>query len=103
MMRRHRIAKVTAVFDGSGDSGDFHSVRAIDRDGKVVGLANDELAHLEDHMCGHLPGGWEINEGSSGKLIMLPDGTVRGQIGWNVMSVDYESINGGLPEGEEDY
>lgn len=101
LMRRHRLSKVECEFSGSGDSGGIDSTVPFDRSNNRVELPEEALAVFEDRVYEALPGGWEINDGSSGKVVILPNGLVRGGIEWNVITTEYESINGGLPTEEE--
>jgi hypothetical protein len=104
----HNISRVTAQYDGSGDSGDFENITAIvhptqaeldsaaaivrDNPGvqpareRTVDLgrwldanvydkddANITLKEYEefvDNLFGMLPGGWEINDGSYGDIVV---------------------------------
>lgn len=103
MMRRYQFKAVRVHFDGSGDDGAISHMEAVKMDDTVIGsdIPAEARDAFENSVYEELPGGWCDNDGSSGEVVIARDGTVNGQIGWNVMSVDYESIGNGLPEGEE--
>lgn len=102
IFRTKRISKVVAEFSGSGDSGSIDYREAYDRANEKIQLTREEWDKIEDGLYASMPGGWEINDGSCGKLVMTPDGRIRGQIGWNVVNIEYENIGGGLlPEEEQ--
>lgn len=101
LMRRHRLNKVECEFSGSGDCGGIDSTVPFDRSNNRVELPKEALEVFEDRVYAALPGGWEINDGASGKVVIMPNGLVRGGIEWNVITTEYESINGGLPTEEE--
>lgn len=86
------IDLITGEFDGSGDSGDFYDLKATTATGEVVELTKDEWYTAEEALFALLPGGWEINDGSSGTVWMRADGTCGGEIGWRVINVEYETI-----------
>lgn len=101
LMRKHRLSKVECEFSGSGDSGCIDSTVPFDRSNNYVALPKEALEVFEDRVYDALPGGWEINDGSSGKVVIMPNGLIRGGIEWNVLTTEYEPINGGLPTEEE--
>lgn len=96
------IHLVTGEFDGSGDSGDLHSLNAFTASNEEVTLTKDEWYVVEEALHALLPGGWEINDGSSGNVWIKADGTCGGEIGWNVIQVEYETIgDGSAPSNAE--
>jgi hypothetical protein len=84
---RKRLAKlgvqrVTARFDGYGDSGQIESVEV---EPETVSLAKDLQDELEDFLIERLPGGWEINAGSWGEFtVNVPAGHVEVAAYWRV-------------------
>lgn len=65
--------EVRVDYNGYGDSGSIDSVRYGDTS---LGHASSEFQAIADWVEEHLPGGWEINEGSQGEAtITLTGGT----------------------------
>lgn len=82
-LESHGVARSEIAYDGCGDSGAVEGVMLFDRQGKEVSLqtiaskrrrrGNQEPTvtdRLEDLAEQILPGGWEINEGSYGTIIL---------------------------------
>jgi len=89
----HNIAKVVGEFSGSCDSGCFDSILYFDSEGNQIDYMDKEADYaFESFLVAYLPAGWEINDGSDGTITALADGTVSGEIGWNVISKEYEVI-----------
>lgn len=100
MIRRHQFDHVRVWFDGAGDNGAISSMEAVKADQtRTIDIPEEARNAFEEVVFTCLPSGWEINDGSSGEVVIKRDGRVRGQIGWNVTSVEYENIGEGLPEG----
>jgi hypothetical protein len=84
--------KFEITYDGSGDSGDIHEpTLEPSLKGAIHGLGFylDEDAAIEciDRL---LPGGWEINEGSSGSVVFdIDTGKIMVCHNENVMTTDY--------------
>jgi hypothetical protein len=76
------ITRVTARFDGCGDSGQVEELTA-EPDPAAL---DDPLAQaLEDFLLGLLPGGWEINEGGYGELAVdVATGRAEADAYWRV-------------------
>jgi hypothetical protein len=89
------IYKVNACFSGCGDSGNIDTLIAYDNNKVEKVLSRAVIDVLEDYLIVALPGGWEINDGSQGDLWAYADGRVGGDIGWNVITVENESIGEG--------
>jgi hypothetical protein len=70
-LRRLGIEQVQFTYDGSGDSGTIESFEVSPEIEPEVPEAY-RLA-LEQAVLGLLPSGWEINEGSSGQVIIDVD------------------------------
>lgn len=97
----NNIHKVEAEFNGCGDSGDIENVTIINTAGENVdydGMAVEIRNVIESYLLRTMPGGWEINDGSSGQIWAYYDGRIGGEIGWNVVNVEYERLG----EGTED-
>lgn len=91
--------KIEFEFYGSGDSGEITTPTlppelhgAIDALGYRVEYHNTNTKHNILGAIGSvLPGGWEINEGSSGKIVLdIARGKIVVDIGWNVTTQEYE-------------
>lgn len=67
------VTKLVATYDGYGDSGDFEDV-SLEPDTlnleDVLGAANTSRQSVIDALWPLLPGGFEINEGSYGELVL---------------------------------
>lgn len=76
------VRAVSFAFDGAGDSGD---VQKAEFDGAPAAGLPEGLEELLDHACYYaLPGGWEINAGSSGAWeIDVEEGTSDLEIEWH--------------------
>ena len=81
------VARVEVLYDGNGDSGTVEGFTLRDRDGQEVDPARlptgkyasgwapggreiDLADKLDELVCAILPGGWEINEGSFGVVVL---------------------------------
>ncbi len=84
------VARIEVDYSGAGDSGNIDAVHFISKKGeesemddKEVREAVEEFAYaqLEEHY-----GGWEINDGSQGKMIIdMTNGKASFEHEWNVM------------------
>ncbi len=61
------VHRITASFDGCGDSGQFDPQEVEPERIEVDDGLQEEL---EDFLLEQLPGGWEINEGSFGRFVV---------------------------------
>lgn len=69
--REYRVAEIEAVFSGFGDSGCIDGVQFRDEHGIRVdreGIPTSVRESLDKCLYEFLPAGFEINEGSQGKL-----------------------------------
>ncbi len=99
-LRLMGVARVVAAFDGAGDSGAIESVRF---DPPPPAGVPDGLAEvIENALYKLLPGGFEINEGSSG-TITLDTATGRTKVDqqWNEPE-EYGPEDEAEHSGEED-
>jgi hypothetical protein len=73
------VERVEAEYNGAGDSGDFENIAYFGKKDKALNSAEFEATsqQLIDALWKLLPGGFEINEGGYGKVIVnLEDGEV---------------------------
>jgi hypothetical protein len=81
---------IFVTFDGNGDSGSIE--QAEDESGNSVNLSTE----MEDWCYNILEnnyGGWEINEGSTGKFIFnTEDRTCELEFGWNNENTECDTI-----------
>jgi hypothetical protein len=81
---------VTIEYDGYGDSGTVETVIA-ESDGTEVELSIDDQNELIAAAESLLPGGWEINEGSYGRLMLdVEERRLTREHNWRVESTEYE-------------
>jgi hypothetical protein len=70
------IHKLVISYEGSGDSGEIHNHVVYGKDGEEAPILLDGLEEEVDEFCYQLLqdnyGGWEINEGSFGEIVMMP-------------------------------
>lgn len=83
---------IVAHFAGSGDNGGIESSAVFDPGGKKVELTDQEMQIAESVVYSHLPGGWEINDGSDGYIVINSSGKVFGDIGWFVTQQNHEPL-----------
>ncbi|MCG8584116.1 MAG: hypothetical protein MI757_05335 [Pirellulales bacterium] len=78
------------AYDGYGDSGSVESITAF-ADKKEMELDDKLHQTLRDAAYDLLPGGWEINEGSYGELVVdVANRQVSREHNWRVESSEYE-------------
>jgi hypothetical protein len=81
-LSRLGIMRITAHFDGYGDSGQMEELTVEPESAVLDGALEDEL---QDFLLDQLPGGWEINEGSYGEFtIDVTGGQVEVDAYWRV-------------------
>jgi hypothetical protein len=79
-LSRLGVTRVTATFDGYGDSGQIEDLTA---EPDNVAIDDGLRSELEDFLLDQLPGGWEINEGSYGDFTVdVASGTVEADASW---------------------
>lgn len=84
------IEQVQIAYDGYGDEGSVQGITALVDHHPVPLDAGLEEA-LSDAACELLPGGWEINEGSFGELLLdVAKRRVTRQHNWRIESSEYE-------------
>jgi hypothetical protein len=87
------VTLVDITYDGYGDSGAIESVRAFAGD-KETKLPDDVDEALQDVACELLPGGWEINDGSFGELVLDVAGRkITRQHNWRSTEYDEEELD----------
>ena|SRR5579864_7067857 len=65
------VTTLQAFYNGSGDQGCVVEIIYKDANGQQMELTNNDLETLVDEVvCSILPDGWELNEGSSGNVII---------------------------------
>jgi hypothetical protein len=78
------VIRLTASFDGSGDSGQIETV-TVEPEG--IEISDALWDKLDDFLLELLPGGWEINEGSFGQFdIDVGQGQVTVDASWRIAS-----------------
>jgi hypothetical protein len=84
------VTSVTIPYDGCGDSGTVDD--PIGHRGEVeVELPKDLSESLVDAAYNLLPGGWEINEDSSGELTLdVRERSLRRNHAWRILQEDRE-------------
>lgn len=66
-------AKITISYSGSGDSGNIDEAQVWDRDGDPIDINKDLELAIDNYTFNLLTfhyGGWEINDGSQGTIII---------------------------------
>lgn len=103
-LRKAGVARVEVDYDGSGDSGDIQETTFFDAKDNKMEVDFDErcndLAYgeLETHH-----GGWEINEGSFGKVIFdVQKGKVRFEHNERVMESTYHESEDDVDAGDRE-
>lgn len=82
------VTLVDITYDGCGDDGTIEAIAAHAGD-NAVPLPDDLVEALTDAAYGLLPGGWELNEGSFGQLVLnVATRTINRQHNWR--STDYD-------------
>lgn len=75
------VKTLTANYNGYGDSGDFESIDVTPENlnlPDILGAINTTEDSLKDLLWPLLPGGWEINEGSYGEIVLdIDTGKIR--------------------------
>lgn len=94
---RHGAPMIIAEYDGSEDSGTVEDIYLADDDETALAdqsLLTKELSEAVDiAVCEILPGGWEDNEGSVGRVVFnLADRTIRIDHGWREITVNEDII-----------
>src|SRR5438105_12736424 len=65
------VAKVEVSYNGSGDSGNIDEVNFYDIKGSAVDVTDKDLIEfISNYTEMKLPDGWEIDDGSSGTLLI---------------------------------
>lgn len=64
-LKEFRVSRLTAHFDGYGDSGQFEDIDVLP---EGIEIDHDLREQIEDFLVDLLPGGWEINDGSFGSF-----------------------------------
>src|SRR5262249_49720133 len=83
-LTRRGVTQVTAHFDGFSDSGQLEQLVC---EPTSVTIPRDLEDALEDFLLEQLPGGWEINDGSSGDFTVdVAEGTVAVDASWRTMN-----------------
>ena len=70
---QHSVTKVVVEYSGSGDSGQLDEVRCTDKNNGTVTLSTAVIEKIDDLVYDLLEqhySGWEINDGSSGEIIL---------------------------------
>ncbi len=90
------VARIEVDYSGAGDSGNIDAVHFISKKGKEIEMDDKEVreaveefayAQLEEHY-----GGWEINDGSQGKMIIdVTNGKASFEHEWNVMETQEDN------------
>jgi hypothetical protein len=84
------VTRVTIPYDGCGDSGTVDDPIGY-RGDEEIELPQDLSESLVSAAYNLLPGGWEINEGSSGELTLdIPQRSLRRNHAWRVLQEDRE-------------
>ena len=84
------ITQVEIEYNGYGDSGTVESVTAHNGE-KPRKLTKKEIDQLTECAYSQLPGGWEINEGSFGTLVLtVQDAKLVRQHNWRIEDSEYE-------------
>lgn len=85
------VSEIEVEFNGGGDSG-YIEDHGFTREGETINLP-DPLTNLLYTMLEANYGGWEINEGSSGKFFIMPkEKSVSLSFFWNVEKEIEETI-----------
>lgn len=83
------ILQVRVAFDGSGDEGEIHEPTYDSL--PCCGLPEGLHDFLRDSCADKLPGGWEINAGSSGVILIdVQAGTCQVEIDWREEEEDWD-------------
>jgi hypothetical protein len=81
-LSRLGVRSISAHFDGYGDSG---QIDQLDVEPESAVLDRSLADALENFLLNQLPGGWEINEGSTGVFTVdVPNGQVTLAASWRV-------------------
>jgi hypothetical protein len=84
------ITRVLITYDGYGDSGNIESVVAYAGE-EDVELASEIDAALQEAAYDLLPGGWEINDGSFGELVLdVSERRLVREHNWRITESEYE-------------
>ena len=82
--------KIFVTFDGNGDGGSIE--QAEDESGDMVSIGR-EMENWCYNVLEQYYGGWEINEGSSGKFIFdIENRTCELEFGWNNENTECDTI-----------
>jgi hypothetical protein len=104
LLQRSAISRVVMEYDGSGDEGLVDSVTCFGADDKEVQTTPDTISALEDLVCDILneqQGGWELDEGSFGKVeIELATGVARFSHNRRVINYLDETFEASIQEGD---
>jgi len=84
------IQEIRIAYDGFGDSGVIEHITASG-EGQERTLDKALREELEDAACDLLPAGWEIEDGSSGELVIdVKNRRVERQHNWRLTRIEYE-------------
>jgi hypothetical protein len=80
-LRFFGVGRVKVAFDGYGDDGEIQE--PVFEPASAGGLPEGFEMVLRDAMNNHLPGGWEINSGSVGTIVIdVAKGTCEVDVEW---------------------
>ena len=116
-LKENNVYLIEIQYSGYGDSGDVEDIEYFDRKNKLVEINQDDYGHcclwpkdeapswckdknhtiddlVSEMVYYTLPGGWEINEGSTGTVVInMETGSIDVNHGWRQTVIESESYN----------
>lgn len=94
-LKAAQVAQVDCEFSGYGDEGNINSITYQDADENDISADSipKDIQPTHDEFYELIPGGYDQNEGSSGHIYLdVKEGTIRVDIGWNVIHQEVETF-----------